>query len=258
MTPTLTPTPTATPGPLGDPDQDGVVTGGDVQLIFEYTIGLADLSPKQLYLADANQDGIVDANDIQCTFLISIGLTCDDVAPHAKSAGKRMPASTSAFFIAPRDVSIPPGQTGFVDVMVVSAPGVDSYTVDVIIDSSKLEFVSVSKDGTLSQDFTMFGGNVVSDGRGRVTGVALSASPISGDGILFRVELKSKDDAEGSAAVVIDNPQADLRGADVGSGTVSIAGARPHANTDRSEKLGSPRDWAPKPSRSVKRPVVVR
>ena len=153
------------------------------------------------------------------------------------------PTPASVPIVLPLDVTIPPGQTGFVDVVVSGASEIDAYSVDLVINSSKLEFVAVSNIGTLSEDFLIFGGELVSVDRGRITAAALGALPISGDGTLFRAQLRSKANARGSATVSTDNPQQDLQGAKVGSATVLIS-------TGSSKVRPDP---TPKPTRIPKR-----
>jgi hypothetical protein len=133
-----------------------------------------------------------------------------------------IPAQAAPLCVVPTDITIPAGQTGFVDVVMIGGSNVDAYTLDITFDSSKLEFVSVSIADTLSKGFGLFGGNVVSDGRVRITVVALWASPVSGDGTLLRIELRAKADAEGPATVCTDKLRADLRGAETGCATVVI------------------------------------
>ncbi len=208
-------------GVLGDVDLDGQVTGSDVFFLLSYLAGLEQLTAEQLQLADCNQDGAVNIRDVQCIFNLSVGLPAEGRMGKVSRTAADGVQLLSANSISVQDESIDAGDTASIDISITGASDIQTFSFDLVFDTNLLQFVAVNNEGTLTNDFIVLG-NEASAGRVTIIGTRGTSSPISGDGIFLRLDLRAKANASGQATASIENLTADLEGVTAQGGTITI------------------------------------
>ena len=98
------------------------------------------------------------------------------------------PVQNDGFVIGGTELSISPGKDIIVSIQIHQLPETNSITLDLIYDSQVLTWKgSIDKNGTLISNWGLVDANLVSEGRIRISGIAVIASSVKGDGVLINV-----------------------------------------------------------------------
>ena len=139
--------------------------------------------------------------------------------PTETATATPVPVTTGLSLSGPASVNV--GDSVTVSVLVTSAVDVDAFGFDLLQSNALLDYVSVDKTSSLTNDFFLVTGNALASQAGAVrVGAVGGASVVNGDGTLLTIQFNAS--AEGQTVLSFANVLDDLSGADLSTLSITV------------------------------------
>ncbi len=200
----------------GDIDGNGEVSPMDVQTAFDMTLNKGTFTHYQRWAADVNSDSRITPIDVQIIFEASLGRI--DLSGKVNSYATR---SASALTLDIGEIAAAPEEEVLVPVFLQTDKEIETYMLEVEYDRTKLDYLGMETQGTLSQSYGLVGAEEIEPALVRISAARLNGNAIMDSGILLHLRFRLKSDSQGKAPIHIVNTQDGLEDAEPQSGSIT-------------------------------------